>query len=212
MGSSQTRTRTRVSCIGRWILNHCATREVPSYSFHFSSTVLKKYHCRTIISLNAASSFPSWAILWDPEHFPPVLELGLSLPLLPSWQTEKYSRLIQVSALLLEGWEVGTPDLIFRRKKQYGWWGLRQIWAVVPIWVPGGGFFCTWHINTSPENNSSLWRKSSRRALSLPDFFHWLHRALHCFVLSGWVSALFFFLSLVSSGSTWLSSWSLPAA
>ena len=27
MGSSQTRARTRVPCIGRWILNHCATRE-----------------------------------------------------------------------------------------------------------------------------------------------------------------------------------------
>ena len=27
VGSSQTRARTRVPCIGRWILNHCATRE-----------------------------------------------------------------------------------------------------------------------------------------------------------------------------------------
>ena len=29
VGSSRTRARTRVPCIGRWILNHCATREVP---------------------------------------------------------------------------------------------------------------------------------------------------------------------------------------
>ena len=29
VGSSQTRTRTHVPCIGRWILNHCATREAP---------------------------------------------------------------------------------------------------------------------------------------------------------------------------------------
>ena len=29
MGSSWTRARTRVLCIGRWILNHCATREAP---------------------------------------------------------------------------------------------------------------------------------------------------------------------------------------
>ena len=29
VGSSQTRDRTRVPCIGRWILNHCTTREVP---------------------------------------------------------------------------------------------------------------------------------------------------------------------------------------
>ena len=29
VGSSQTRARTRVPCIARWILNLCATREVP---------------------------------------------------------------------------------------------------------------------------------------------------------------------------------------
>ena len=29
VGSSQTRARTRVPCIGRKILNHCATREAP---------------------------------------------------------------------------------------------------------------------------------------------------------------------------------------
>ena len=31
VGSSQTRARTRVPCIGRQILNHCATREAPVY-------------------------------------------------------------------------------------------------------------------------------------------------------------------------------------
>ena len=29
VGSSQTKARTRVPCLGRWILNHCATREAP---------------------------------------------------------------------------------------------------------------------------------------------------------------------------------------
>ena len=33
VGSSQTRDRTRVPCIGRRILNHCATREVRMSSF-----------------------------------------------------------------------------------------------------------------------------------------------------------------------------------
>ena len=33
VGSSRTRARTRVPCIGRWILNHCATREVPPMAF-----------------------------------------------------------------------------------------------------------------------------------------------------------------------------------
>ena len=32
-GSSQTRARTRVPCIGRQILNHCATREAPNWLF-----------------------------------------------------------------------------------------------------------------------------------------------------------------------------------
>ena len=33
VGSSQTRARTRVPCIGRQTLNHCATREAPSFIF-----------------------------------------------------------------------------------------------------------------------------------------------------------------------------------
>ena len=33
VGSSQTRAQTRVPCIGRQILNHCATREAPIFSF-----------------------------------------------------------------------------------------------------------------------------------------------------------------------------------
>ena len=33
-GSSQTRARTRVPCIGRRTLNHCATREAPEYIFY----------------------------------------------------------------------------------------------------------------------------------------------------------------------------------
>ena len=33
VGSSQTRARTRVPCIGRQTLNHCATREAPSETF-----------------------------------------------------------------------------------------------------------------------------------------------------------------------------------
>ena len=33
VGSSRTRDQTRVPCIGRRILNHCATREVPEPLF-----------------------------------------------------------------------------------------------------------------------------------------------------------------------------------
>ena len=33
VGSSRTRARTRVPCIGRWILNHCSTREALCLNF-----------------------------------------------------------------------------------------------------------------------------------------------------------------------------------
>ena len=33
LGSSQTRVRTRVSCVGRWIFNHWTTTEVPIHYF-----------------------------------------------------------------------------------------------------------------------------------------------------------------------------------
>ena len=34
VGSSRTRARTRVPCIGRWILNHCATKEALNGYFY----------------------------------------------------------------------------------------------------------------------------------------------------------------------------------
>ena len=37
MGSSRTGARTCVSCIGRHILNHCATREAPRKLFFFKN-------------------------------------------------------------------------------------------------------------------------------------------------------------------------------
>ena len=36
VGSSQTRDRTRVPCIGRRILNHCTNREVPGFIFNLN--------------------------------------------------------------------------------------------------------------------------------------------------------------------------------
>ena len=36
MGSSRTKARTCVPCIGRWILNHCATTEAPKLLFKFN--------------------------------------------------------------------------------------------------------------------------------------------------------------------------------
>ena len=42
VGSSQTRARTRVPCIGRQIPNHCATREALSVGFYLLKTYLTK--------------------------------------------------------------------------------------------------------------------------------------------------------------------------
>ena len=49
VGSSWTRDRARVPCIGRRILNHCATREVPppTVSLHDAATLIfPKHHAR----------------------------------------------------------------------------------------------------------------------------------------------------------------------
>ena len=47
VGSSQTRARTRVPCIGRQILNHCATREAPVSQFLMSAVhqAVQPPHC-----------------------------------------------------------------------------------------------------------------------------------------------------------------------
>ena len=45
VGSSQTRARTLVPCIGRQILNHCATREAPLrniFLFYYRKTLIMK--------------------------------------------------------------------------------------------------------------------------------------------------------------------------
>ena len=49
MGSSQTRAQTCVPCVGRWILNHCATREVPLYPLDRNNTI---FFLRALWGLN----------------------------------------------------------------------------------------------------------------------------------------------------------------
>ena len=57
VGSSQTRARTRVPCIGRQILNHCATREAPwliflSFYFTIYQDLFSVIHCVKSKSIN----------------------------------------------------------------------------------------------------------------------------------------------------------------
>ena len=64
MGSSRTRARTHVPCIGRWIPNHCATREAPGCFF------LKKY---TSFFREVLGSQRNWVESTKSSHMPPVL-------------------------------------------------------------------------------------------------------------------------------------------
>ena len=41
-GCVEPRARTRVPCIGRWILNHCATREAPGFFFFLTYAIINK--------------------------------------------------------------------------------------------------------------------------------------------------------------------------
>ena len=60
MGSSRTRARTRVPCIGRQILNHCSTREVREVAFDQHLTRAKNPSCGltriTVVVLTAVTS------------------------------------------------------------------------------------------------------------------------------------------------------------
>ena len=47
VGSSRTRGQTRVPCIGRWILNHYATREVPLFYFYLFVLAVPCLSCGT---------------------------------------------------------------------------------------------------------------------------------------------------------------------
>ena len=65
VGSSQTRAGTRVPCIGRRILNHCTTREVPKQYFFdliFSSKlwVFQPSHLLSVL-------WSSWGLIWAQE-------------------------------------------------------------------------------------------------------------------------------------------------
>ena len=55
MGSSQTRARTCVPCIGRRILNHCATREAPKDIFLIVSFEGQKFLILTKCNLSVLS-------------------------------------------------------------------------------------------------------------------------------------------------------------
>ena len=61
VGSSQTRARTRVPCIGRQTLNHCATREAP---LHWFFKVSPHLDSATQAGFSSFSLWPNGTYLW----------------------------------------------------------------------------------------------------------------------------------------------------
>ena len=69
VGSSQTRARTRVPCIGRQIFNHCATREDPSL-IHFELIFVHG------VGRGPNSFFRIWLSIWGTDILSPLNGLG----------------------------------------------------------------------------------------------------------------------------------------
>ena len=74
VGSSQTRARTRVPCIGRQILNHCATREAPVLVnfLHCNLTPFPSFHTVVFGSHHAQPVHKEWGVTFY------LLEYGIS--------------------------------------------------------------------------------------------------------------------------------------
>ena len=70
VGSSQARARSCVPCIGRLILNHCATREAPIFINKARNRRLRGLVLRIPLDIFAKMSFALWSCLW---HLPLLL-------------------------------------------------------------------------------------------------------------------------------------------
>ena len=130
VGSSQTRARTRVPCIGRWILNHCTTREARQLFFLLFK--IPCYHGRfpmiTVLSfVQFLDSNTNCRDIYEAPHnisgFPPIpsctpiYSFCISYLLLLDKLTSNFSGLKQ--HLLSHGfWGSGMQE-------QFGWSCLR---------------------------------------------------------------------------------------
>ena len=67
--SSLTRDQTHIPCIGRWILNHCTTREVPQYNFRsFIITYLIMLPCNLTCQLSLISLISLFEMFKGPSE------------------------------------------------------------------------------------------------------------------------------------------------
>ena len=118
VGSSRTRARTRVPCIGRWILNHCATREVP-ISLLYSPTCSGQKPWGVI--LDSFLSYSTWNLLANPElhlentlRSKPYSACSLSLETYGLFSTKQSEasflfKLLFFWATLLGMWDLSSP-------------------------------------------------------------------------------------------------------
>ena len=75
VGSSQTRDRTSVPSIGRWILNHYATREVQHYIFLIFFFIFTLFFILAGTGQHAGAYFPDQkSNPWDIQPMSPVVE------------------------------------------------------------------------------------------------------------------------------------------
>ena len=84
VGSSQTRARTHVPCIGRRVPNHCAAKEAPAH-LHFCSPFRKSYGspcvravCPQSLSAPGGKASPAAGVQWS--------QLALCAPITPGIQ------------------------------------------------------------------------------------------------------------------------------
>ena len=111
VGSSRTRARTRVPCIGRWILNHCATREVPSSPVFF----LKKKKQRRFTMTFQNKVQPPWPVHHDvARNFPASLLATPCLDYTPLLLLHAPYTLLPVTSLLpVRRWSSATSSRNF---------------------------------------------------------------------------------------------------
>ena len=101
--SSRTRARTHVPCIGRRILNHCATREVPVF----------------ILFISTHWEWQSWAITWTDMRYPPK---GTAGSLVSIWFLGPFEKDTEAAygahhrGLIIRGGEAERGDTV-----QHGW-------------------------------------------------------------------------------------------
>ena len=93
VGSSWIRDQTPISCVGRWILYHWATREAPVFR------IFKVWHLTTLIRRRLLQGFSGWS-----REYPEPCVSSASLQGLSMWTSAQSERPGSVCSSGLPGW------------------------------------------------------------------------------------------------------------